>query len=89
MQSSFLLKQRNYLENKHSFPNNTLRKLLQAVLYPYASSSRCDLTAKAKIVKEGRGLSPTAKKIELFAWGLYASRLISHVMTTLQLVNND
>lgn len=44
-----------------------LRKLLQAVLYADASSSRCDFTAKAKIVKEGRGLSPTAKKIELFA----------------------
>lgn len=44
-----------------------LRKLLQAVLYADASSSRCDFTAKAKIVKEGRGLSPTAMKIELFA----------------------
>lgn len=40
-------------------------------------------------MKEGRVLSPTAKKIELFAGGLSASRLISHITTTLQLVNND
>lgn len=47
MQSSFPLKQQDYLENKQSFQSAMLRKLLQVALFFFASFSRCDFTANS------------------------------------------